>query len=89
MLERAERLRLDATLEVPVVHIEDLIGLKVQAITNDPSRTVGDWNDIRQLLEAAGTQRVTVDWELLEDYLQLFNLGAKLSELKAIYGAAQ
>jgi len=87
MLDRAERLQVAAGLELPVVHTEDLIGLKVQASVNDPTRAVSDWDDIRLLLEAARRQGVALDWELLEDYLRLFGLEAKLPQLKAIHGA--
>ena len=89
MLRRAERLTAGTGLTLPVVSIEDIIGLKVQAVVNDPARAVGDWNDIRLLLETAREQRLTVDWELLEDYLRLFQLEARLPELKSIHGAVE
>jgi hypothetical protein len=50
---------------------------------------VGDWNDIRLLLAAACDQGRTLDWALREDYLRLFDLEDKLSELKSIHGPAQ
>ena len=89
MLRRAERLKVDAELQLPVVQIEDLIGLKIQALVNDPSRAVGDWGDIRLLLEAARQQRVALDWKLLEDYLRLFDLEHKLPELKSMHGPTE
>ena len=60
-----------------------------QALVNDSTRAVSDWNDIRLLLEAAREQELTLDWALLEDYLRLFNLEDKLPELKSIHGATQ
>jgi predicted nucleotidyltransferase len=89
MLERSERLRISAGLELPVVHMEDLIGLKVQASVNDPTRAIHDWDDIRLLLEAARCQGVAIDWGLVEDYLRLFGLEAKLAQLKIIHGATE
>jgi hypothetical protein len=89
MLRRAERLTAGYGLTLPVVTIEDLIGLKVQALVNDPARAVGDWNDIRLLLETAREQRLTLDWELLEDYLRLFQLEARLPDLKSIHGTTE
>ena len=89
MLRRVERLQVDAELQLPVVQIEDLIGLKIQALVNDPSRSIGDWNDIRLLLEAAGARRSTLDWELLEEYLRLFGLEARLAELKSLHGPTE
>lgn len=52
-------------MTLPVATIEDIIGLKIQALVNDPARAVGDWNDIRLLLESAHTQGLRLDWELL------------------------
>jgi len=88
MLRRAERLPRGGDPSLPVVGIEDLVGLKIQALVNDPTRAVGDWNDIRLLLEATRDQGVTLDWALLEDYLRLFDLDGKLPELKSIHGTA-
>jgi hypothetical protein len=89
MLRRADRLPAGPDVQLPVVTIEDLIGLKIQASANDPARAINDWNDIRLLIDAARTQGLPLDWELLGDYLRLFDLGPKLSELKSIYGAAE
>jgi len=89
MLERAERLPISSDITLPVVTIEDIIGLKVQALANDPTRAVGDWHDITLLLESAREQQRALDWELLEDYLRLFHFEAKLPQLKSIHGQAQ
>ena len=89
MLRRAERLPAGADLELPVVTIEDIVGLKIQALVNDPTRAVGDWNDIRLLLEAARERAQPLDWALLEDYLRLFQLEGRLAELKSIHGTTQ
>ena len=88
MLERVERLDFAAAQTIPVVHLEDLIGLKIQAATNDPARSRSDWNDIHLLLEHAARQRLPLDWELIGDYLGLFDLQTKLPELKQTYGPA-
>lgn len=88
MLRRAEKLAAGTDLQLPVVAIEDLIGLKIQAVANDPTRAVGDWHDIALLLAGARESRTALDWELLEDYLRLFGFEAKLPELKSIHGAS-
>ena len=86
MLERAERIPLGASLSLPVVRVEDLIGLKVQAARNDPAREQSDWLDIRLLAEAARDQGTSLDWDLISDYLYLFDQSAQLSVLKRWYG---
>lgn len=86
MLERANRLPWPNSVAVPVVHLEDLIGLKIQALVNDPSRRERDWADVVQMIRHARDHSVTLDWELLGDYFILFDLHDKLAELVAIYG---
>ncbi len=86
MLRRAERVRVDEVLSVPVAQVEDIIGLKVQALKNDLTRAVGDWNDVLLLTAAAGGQARALDWGLVEDYLKLFKLEDRLPELKSAYG---
>jgi hypothetical protein len=88
MLQRAERLPVVAGATLPVATIEDIIGLKIQALANDPARAFGDWNDIGSLLIAAREQGRAVDWNLLEDYLRLFHFEAKLPDLKSIHGTS-
>ena len=86
MLERAERIEVSDGLTLPVVQIEDIIGLKIQAAVNSPQRATSDWADIRMMLETAGEQAEAVDWELLHDYLGIFKLEDKLHTLQSWYG---
>jgi predicted nucleotidyltransferase len=86
MLERAERLPWPEGVAVPVVHFEDLIGLKIQALVNDPSRQNRDEADILQILRHAGECAIAIDWELITDYLTLFDLGHQLEDLIQAYG---
>ena len=69
--------------------LEVLVGLKIQALVNDPLRAVADWDDIRMMLPAAGRQRQKLDWELLLDYLRLFQMEERLGELKSIHGTIE
>jgi predicted nucleotidyltransferase len=87
MLKRAERILFGKEISIPVVQLEDLIGLKIQALTNDPQRATRDWQDIHMLLQAAGTNGDSIDWELIEDYLSVFSLEDKLDELRQAYDA--
>jgi hypothetical protein len=89
MLERAQRLPLTPDCSIPVVHLEDLIGLKVQAACNDPSRSIGDWNDIHLLVRHAGLTGQNLDWELLGDYLALFDQSHQLPILQQVHVASQ
>lgn len=86
MLERAEFVEVVDGVRVKVVQVEDLIGLKIQALVNNPSRADRDWMDIKMLLEASAQQRTNVDWELVADYLDIFRMNDKLSELRAWHG---
>jgi hypothetical protein len=82
MLERAERIELTSQCSIPVVHTEDLIGLKIQAAVNDSDREIGDWNDIYLLIDHTAREGNELDWELISDYLKAFNLEFRLEELK-------
>jgi hypothetical protein len=86
MLERAESIAVSDQLSLRVVQLEDLIGLKVQALVNDPARAEGDWSDIRMLVDSARERGAAIDWELVGDYLTIFHLEEKLSELKRRHG---
>ncbi len=86
MLKRAEALPVMPGLTIRVVQVEDIIGLKVQALVNNPARETRDWADIRMILEAQREQGAKIDWELVADYLRIFHLEAKLPELKGYHG---
>lgn len=89
MLDRAEVVALPGGARLRVVQLEDLVGLKVQALVNNPSRAVRDWLDIHLLLEAAGRDARPIDWELVRDYLRIFRLETRLDELKTIHAEAK
>ena len=65
---------------------EDLIGLKLQASVNDPSRQEKEASDIELLIKAAKNRGDPIDWELLEEYFGLFDRMVQLNELKKSYG---
>jgi len=58
---------------------EDLIGLKIQAYVNDPSRELQDKADIQFLMEAVED----LDWEKIKSYADLFNQWEALNEIKS------
>ncbi len=85
MLQRAELLPVTPEVSVRVAQVEDLIGLKVQALSNNPARALGDWHDVYMLVQAAGATDQSLDWDLLGEYLDLFGQEARLGELRALY----
>ena len=68
MLDRAKTP--DGAIGVPVVDAEGLIGLKLQALVNDPRRRRQDEADIVQLLRS---NLATLNIPLLEEYFALFD----------------
>ena len=58
---------------------EDLIGLKIQAYVNDPSRELQDKADIQFLIEVVKD----LDWEKIKSYADLFNQWEALNEIKS------
>ena len=60
------------------VKTEDLIGLKIQAYVNDPSRELQDKADIQFLIENA----VDMDWERIKSYADLFNQWDAINDIK-------
>lgn len=58
---------------------EDLIGLKIQAYVNDPSREFQDKADIQFLLEAVDD----LDWDKLKSYADLFGQWEALNGIKS------
>ena len=86
MLDRAERLTIKDGSTIPVLQTEDIIGLKIQSATNDPQRERQDWLDIELLLQAAAHQGQSIDWVLIQDYLQIFQLEHRLPDMQHWYG---
>ena len=85
MLGRADRLVFPGAGTLPVLQIEDIVGLKIQALTNNPDRALGDWNDIHRLVDHAGKTQQPLDWDLIAEYLEIFEVAGMLTELKGLY----
>jgi hypothetical protein len=80
MLERAVLKRLfDDTLSVKVLQAEDIIGLKLQAIKNDESRKALDLADIESLMDR---RRGDLDWDLINEYFEIFEFRDMFLTLK-------
>lgn len=80
MLARAvEKEIFGGEYEIKVLLPEDILGLKLQAAVNDPERATREYADIESLVEY---HKSALDWPLVEEYFNLFNLKEKLAELK-------
>ena len=70
MLSRASEFpAFAASLRVRTLRPEDIIGLKVQALANDPGRERRDLIDIELLAERYSGE---IDWERMREYFALF-----------------
>jgi hypothetical protein len=69
--------------DIPVARPEDIIGLKIQALVNNPQRTAIDSRDIENLIDVHAQK---IDWEKLDTYFALFELTMWYNELKGKYG---
>jgi len=63
---------------IPLVKVEDLIGLKIQAYKNDKSRTLQDKADIQFLIENVKN----LDWKKIQEYANLFDEWEAICEIK-------
>ena len=66
----------NTSLGVYVVRPEDIIGLKIQAYKNDPTRELQDKADIQKLLSLS-----QIDLQLIKKYADLFNEWAAIEKL--------
>lgn len=70
---------LNQELGVYIVRAEDIIGLKIQAYKNDPSRELQDKADIQKLL-----QLPKLDMNLVKTYADLFQEWNEIEKLKGV-----
>lgn len=72
MLERAEEKGIfGGALNIRVLRPEDIIGLKLQAIKNNPSRKRRETDDIMALLETVGNE---MNRPLIEEYARILGM---------------
>jgi hypothetical protein len=87
MLQRAKSYpAFGGTQSVRAVDPEDIIGLKVQAMFNDPTRRSQEVADIERLATLYGQK---LDWDRIEEFYDLFDLGEEAKALKERFGYAQ
>lgn len=64
---------------------EDVIGLKVQAMVNDPDRKPQEFADIERLMDLYGSK---LDWARIQEFFDLFGLGEEAGRLKERFARA-
>lgn len=70
MLERAEEKDIfEGKFKIRVLRPEDIIGLKLQSLVNNPARTEREYLDIEALMDY---YRKDLDWESIEEYFSLW-----------------
>ena len=58
---------------------EDVIGLKVQAMVNDPARKPQELADIEALMRLYGAK---LDWRRIQEYCDIFGIGEDFKRLE-------
>lgn len=87
MLERAQAWpALGGRVNLKTARPEDVIGLKVQAMCNDPTRKLQEQRDIEMLMRHYGSR---LDWARIEDLYDVFGLGAEAKELREKFDRAE
>jgi thiamine biosynthesis protein ThiC len=71
---------------VRIAQPEDVIGLKVQAIFNDPDRKAQEQSDIERLMSL---YRRKLDWERIEESYGVFDFAAEPKKLRERFDRAE
>ena len=80
MLDRARSIEVfGGSQTVRVLQPEDVIGLKIQAIVNNPRRQGKDMEDIERLVLRYGSE---LDWNRLQEFYELFEMGQEGRDLR-------
>jgi hypothetical protein len=86
MLQRAKSYPAFGGMQsIRAVDPEDVIGLKVQAMFNDPTRRSQEVADIERLATLYGQK---LDWDRIEEFYDLFGLREEGKALKERFGRA-
>jgi predicted nucleotidyltransferase len=79
MLARAKKHeKILDNIEIPVLVPEDIIGLKIQSIANNPQRHALDMADIEYLIREKSGE---LDFNVIKEYFNLFDKGPELEAL--------
>ncbi len=78
MIANAEKTKKNGFIfDIPIVDPSDLIGLKIQAYSNNPKRLFQDLADIQKLIEFN-----KIDWERVKAYANAFNEWDRIEKLQ-------
>jgi hypothetical protein len=84
MLARAKSYKVfGGKQRIRVADPEDVIGLKVQAMVNDPDRKSQEVADIEMLMRLYGAK---LDWQRIQDFYDIFGLKDEASRLRERFG---
>lgn len=72
----------DGKMLIKVARPEDIIGLKIQALVNNPKRELNEYLDIELLINHF---KKDLDWKLIEEYFKIFKLEKKYKEIRKKY----
>jgi hypothetical protein len=87
MLDRAKDYpALGGTQSLRAAQPEDVIGLKVQAMFNDPERRAQEQNDIERLMARYGRR---LDWDRIQDFYDVFGLIGEAKKLRERFDVAE
>lgn len=87
MLDRAKDYpALGGTQRLRTAQPEDVIGLKVQAMFNDPERRAQEQNDIERLMAQYGRR---LDWDRIQDFYDVFGLTGEAKKLRERFDVAE
>lgn len=87
MLKRARPYPIfEQTQTIHVLEPEDVIGLKIQAVANNPSRRAQDVADIEALMAFYGKR---LDWQRIQEYYDLFDMGSEAKQLRERFSDAK
>lgn len=81
LLERPEEAELGG-IKVPVISLEGLLGLKIEAFSNDPRR-IRDYQDMIELIKA---RHDVMDKDVVRSYFRLFDKERVLDDILAAIG---
>lgn len=87
MLDRAKNYpAFGGNLKLKTAQPEDIIGLKVQAMSNDPERRAQEQSDIERLM---GQYANRLDWDRIQEFYDVFGLAEEARTLRERFDHAE